>query len=231
MAWLAARIAGCEVQLVDVNPARADVAGALGVEFATPETASGEADIVIHERIASGLGLALNLAGFECRIVELSWYGDQAGTASAWRTVSREAVNDRLIAGGACGRVAAFAVEHPQADAARTETPARIARCVDYRRKRVRHAARGDGRPRHHAGQYRVPPHPIRAVTMYSVSVRDHMMIAHSFKGDVFGSAQRLHGATYVVDVEFRRPGHWTPMASSWTSGAPSTRCARCSPR
>ena len=41
---------------------------------------------------------------------------------------------------------------------------------------------------------------------MYSVSVRDHVMIAHSFKGDVFGPAQRLHGATYVVDVEFRRP-------------------------
>jgi 6-pyruvoyltetrahydropterin/6-carboxytetrahydropterin synthase len=41
---------------------------------------------------------------------------------------------------------------------------------------------------------------------MYSVSVRDHMMIAHSFKGEVFGPAQRLHGATYVVDVEFRRP-------------------------
>ena len=41
---------------------------------------------------------------------------------------------------------------------------------------------------------------------MYTVSVRDHMMIAHSFKGDVFGPAQKLHGATYVVDVEFRRP-------------------------
>ena len=41
---------------------------------------------------------------------------------------------------------------------------------------------------------------------MYSVSVRDHMMIAHSYKGDVFGPAQRLHGATMVVDVEFRRP-------------------------
>jgi 6-pyruvoyltetrahydropterin/6-carboxytetrahydropterin synthase len=40
---------------------------------------------------------------------------------------------------------------------------------------------------------------------MYSVTVRDHMMIAHSFTGDVFGPAQRLHGATYVVDVEFRR--------------------------
>jgi 6-pyruvoyl-tetrahydropterin synthase len=41
---------------------------------------------------------------------------------------------------------------------------------------------------------------------MYRVTVRDHLMIAHSFKGDVFGPAQRLHGATYVVDVEFRRP-------------------------
>jgi 6-pyruvoyl-tetrahydropterin synthase len=41
---------------------------------------------------------------------------------------------------------------------------------------------------------------------MYSVTVRDHMMIAHSLKGDVFGPAQQLHGATYVVDVELRRP-------------------------
>jgi 6-pyruvoyl-tetrahydropterin synthase len=40
---------------------------------------------------------------------------------------------------------------------------------------------------------------------MYTVSVRDHFMIAHSFTGPVFGPAQRLHGATYVVDVEFRR--------------------------
>jgi 6-pyruvoyl-tetrahydropterin synthase len=42
---------------------------------------------------------------------------------------------------------------------------------------------------------------------MYSVTVRDHMMIAHSFRGEVFGPAQRLHGATYVVDAEFRRAG------------------------
>jgi 6-pyruvoyl-tetrahydropterin synthase len=40
---------------------------------------------------------------------------------------------------------------------------------------------------------------------MFSVSVRDHFMIAHSFQGSVFGPAQKLHGATYVVDVEFRR--------------------------
>ena len=40
---------------------------------------------------------------------------------------------------------------------------------------------------------------------MYTVTVRDHMMIAHSLRGEVFGPAQRLHGATYVVDVSFRR--------------------------
>ena len=40
---------------------------------------------------------------------------------------------------------------------------------------------------------------------MFSVTVRDQMMIAHSFRGDVFGPAQRLHGATYVVDATFRR--------------------------
>ena len=41
---------------------------------------------------------------------------------------------------------------------------------------------------------------------MYSVTVRDHFMIAHSFRGAAFGPAQNLHGATYVVDATFRRP-------------------------
>src|SRR5215469_16244122 len=40
---------------------------------------------------------------------------------------------------------------------------------------------------------------------MFSVTVRDHVMIAHSLRGEVFGPAQRLHGATYVVDATFRR--------------------------
>jgi 6-pyruvoyl-tetrahydropterin synthase len=40
---------------------------------------------------------------------------------------------------------------------------------------------------------------------MFSVTVRDHMMIAHSFRGEVFGPAQQLHGATYIVDATFRR--------------------------
>ena len=42
-------------------------------------------------------------------------------------------------------------------------------------------------------------------IRVFSVTVRDHMMIAHSFRGEVFGPAQRLHGATYVIDATFRR--------------------------
>jgi 6-pyruvoyl-tetrahydropterin synthase len=41
---------------------------------------------------------------------------------------------------------------------------------------------------------------------LFSITVRDHVMVAHSFRGDVFGPAQRLHGATFVVDATFRRP-------------------------
>ena len=41
---------------------------------------------------------------------------------------------------------------------------------------------------------------------MFSVTVRDHLMVAHSFRGEVFGPAQQLHGATFVVDATFRRP-------------------------
>ena len=43
---------------------------------------------------------------------------------------------------------------------------------------------------------------------MYGVTVRDHVMIAHSFRGEVFGPAQKLHGATYVIDVVFKL---WRP--------------------
>ena len=51
-----------------------------------------------------------------------------------------------------------------------------------------------------------VPRHHLRrGVLMFSVTVRDHMMVAHSFRGAVFGPAQRLHGATFVVDATFRR--------------------------
>jgi threonine dehydrogenase-like Zn-dependent dehydrogenase len=78
VAWLAARIPGCEVQLVDVNPARAHVAQKLGVPFALPAHTMREADAVIHASgSAEGLQLALDIAGVESTIIEMSWFGDR----------------------------------------------------------------------------------------------------------------------------------------------------------
>jgi len=80
-AWLASRLPECVVELVDTNPQRAAVARALGVPFATPPTAAGDADVVIHASGSPpGLELALNLAALEATIVEMSWFGDQAVT-------------------------------------------------------------------------------------------------------------------------------------------------------
>jgi threonine dehydrogenase-like Zn-dependent dehydrogenase len=82
-AWLASRIAGCEVELIDVNPHRAVIAQALGVNFALPAAARPEADTVLHASgTAEGLSLALRIAGFEATIVELSWYGDRPVTVA-----------------------------------------------------------------------------------------------------------------------------------------------------
>jgi len=78
VAWLAARIPGCRVELVDVAPARAAVAAALGVPFVLPEHATPDADRVIHASgVPEGLVTALALAGTEATVVELSWYGDR----------------------------------------------------------------------------------------------------------------------------------------------------------
>jgi len=76
VAWLAGRIPGCQVELIDTNPRRASIAKALGVTFAAPESATPEADRVIHASGApAGLALGLALAGFEAMVLELSWYG------------------------------------------------------------------------------------------------------------------------------------------------------------
>jgi len=77
-AWLAAKIPGTDVQLVDVNPKRAEIARRLGFGFSGPMVAGEEADVVIHSSgSADGLALAMLVAGFEATIVELSWYGDR----------------------------------------------------------------------------------------------------------------------------------------------------------
>ncbi len=76
-AYLAAKLPGTRVQLVDSNPERASLAASLGCEFARPEDMAGDADLVFHASGSStGLASALSAAGPEATIVELSWYGN-----------------------------------------------------------------------------------------------------------------------------------------------------------
>ena len=78
-AWLAGRIPGCRVQLVDTNPDRAPIARELGVDFADPAEAGANADAVIHcSGSPGGLATALRIAGFEATVLEMSWYGTRA---------------------------------------------------------------------------------------------------------------------------------------------------------
>jgi threonine dehydrogenase-like Zn-dependent dehydrogenase len=77
VAFLCGRLAGAEVTLVDINPARAELACKLGVNFAAPDAAPADCGLVIHASgTAAGLATALSLAGFEATVLELSWYGD-----------------------------------------------------------------------------------------------------------------------------------------------------------
>jgi threonine dehydrogenase-like Zn-dependent dehydrogenase len=78
VAAIAARLPGTRVQLVDADPARAETAAALGVEFAVPADAEGGLDLVVHASATEqGLARSLELLGHEGQVVELSWYGDQ----------------------------------------------------------------------------------------------------------------------------------------------------------
>ena len=78
IARLAGRLPGCRVQVVDTHVARRDVARRLGADFALPEAAQDEADLVIHASgRAEGLATALRLAAFEATVLELSWYGQR----------------------------------------------------------------------------------------------------------------------------------------------------------
>jgi len=76
VAWLAARTAGAEVELVDVDPRKRAIATELGVAFALPDDAARDVDLVVHASgTEAGLAVALALAGFESTVLELSWYG------------------------------------------------------------------------------------------------------------------------------------------------------------
>jgi threonine dehydrogenase-like Zn-dependent dehydrogenase len=83
VARLLARFPGVRVTLVDVDPARAEVAGALGADFATPSDAEPGRDLVVHTSATSaGLQHSLDLLDAEGTVVDLSWYGDAAVTLS-----------------------------------------------------------------------------------------------------------------------------------------------------
>jgi hypothetical protein len=75
-AFLCSRLQGANVTLVDINPAREKLAAALGIAFARPEQAPADCDYVFHaSATAAGLATALNIAGDEATVIELSWYG------------------------------------------------------------------------------------------------------------------------------------------------------------
>jgi threonine dehydrogenase-like Zn-dependent dehydrogenase len=77
VAALAARLPGAQVEIVDIDPTRAELAASLGCRFAAPAAAEGDADLVVHASgSAAGLATALAVAGFEANVLELSWYGD-----------------------------------------------------------------------------------------------------------------------------------------------------------
>jgi threonine dehydrogenase-like Zn-dependent dehydrogenase len=78
VAALLARFPGVSVELVDIDPARAAVAEALGVGFASPEDAAGECDLVVHASATeAGLARSLELLAYEGEVIEMSWYGDR----------------------------------------------------------------------------------------------------------------------------------------------------------
>jgi D-arabinose 1-dehydrogenase-like Zn-dependent alcohol dehydrogenase len=125
VAWLASRVAGCRVQLVDVNPARAAVAAAIGVSFATPARAEGNCDLVVHASGSpDGLADALRLAGLEATVVEMSWFGDRTVPLQLGEAFH---VNRLVLRSSQVGRI-------PAAQRARWDTARRMQFALDLLR-------------------------------------------------------------------------------------------------
>ena len=167
VAWLAGRIPGCDVELVDVNPHRAAIARAVGVRFAGPETVSEGADVVIHASGSpAGLELALRVAGFEATVAELSWYGDQAVPIALGEAFHARRLTLKSSQVGSVAQ-SQRALGHAPTDAARARLAYRSgARRADYRRERLRGVAASDGRARRSPRRHIVPSHPILVAEM-----------------------------------------------------------------
>ena len=105
VAWLAGRIPGCDVELVDVNPQREAIAHVFGVRFAAPDTVWEGADVVIHASGSpAGLELALRVAGFEAHGRRDELVRRPASAAAARRGVSCAAADAAIVAGRAASR-------------------------------------------------------------------------------------------------------------------------------
>ena len=97
---LAARLPGAEVTAVDTDAGRAALVASLGARFARAEQAPGEADIVFHASATSaGLATAIECAGFEGTVVEMSWYGDKPVDVDLGERVPQPPPQARLLAG------------------------------------------------------------------------------------------------------------------------------------
>ena len=207
VAFLCAQAPGAEVTLVDIDPTRAALAHALGVAFAPPADAPKDCDLVFHASgAASGLATALELAGDEAENHRDELVRCRRSRNSARRRLSQPAPDDRVEPGRQSRPIASPALDlgAPPGGGARPAARS-AARCVAGAAGAVRRSARraaADSGP----GQRRaLPAHRLCVMresnSMFTVEVRDHIMIAHSFKGEVFGPAQALHGATFVVDA------------------------------
>ncbi len=205
---LLAGFPGVGVTLVDPNPTRAALAETLGAAYASPEQAPRELDLVFHaSATAAGLQLSLDLLRRDATVVDLSWYGDRPVSARPGRGVPRAAAHGAGQPGRDDRRGAAIQPHHrgPVEVGLGSVAGQRLRRVAD-RVVPVRRSSGDDGR---HRDDGRLVSHDrLRGgvSAMYSVTVRDSVMIAHSLDGEIFGPAQRMHGATYVVDATFRGP-------------------------
>jgi threonine dehydrogenase-like Zn-dependent dehydrogenase len=208
VARLLTALPGARVELVDADPARASVAAALGVPFRSPEEAAGDCDLVVHATgHPDGLTLALGLLGDEGEVIELSWYGDRLVPVPLGRGVPLATAHRARQPGG--GGRGPRRARRTHAD--------RLALALDLLADPAFDALISGDVPFDHLptviaelADGRRPPCASASSTstmgdVFRVTVRDHIMVAHSFRGEVFGPAQALHGATFVVDATFRR--------------------------
>ena len=190
---------------------RAEIAAALGVDFALPEEADGGCDLAVHTSATSaGLQRALDLLAPEGTVIDLSWYGDTEVRLSLGGAFHASRLAHPLEPGRRRLPRPRRAPHGRRPHGARPRVAARPRlRRAAHRRVALRRAARGDGaaglgQP---AGSLSHDHLRRGARAVFSVTVRDHMLIAHSLRGEAFGPAQRLHGATYVVDADVQARG------------------------